>query len=273
MGKTSTSGPDALAAVFAAIALEAAAPVMRVYARGAEPRLKSDLSPVTEADEESERVIFAALARAAPGVPVVSEEAVSRGEIPPFGREFILVDPLDGTREFLGRNGEFTINIALVREGVPVAGAIYAPVGEKLWFAGRAAWAVDAAPGAPLPAPAAWRAIHTRAPPPEGLVALVSRSHLEERAEGFLAARAVAGRRAAGSSLKFCLLAQGEADVYPRFSPTMEWDIAAGDAILRAAGGAVLGEDGKPMPYGRLARGFRNDGFVAWGRAPVTPRA
>ena len=266
--KTGFADRDALAMVFAAIALRAAVPVMRVYSHGCAPRTKADASPVTEADEEAERVILEALAREAAGIPVVSEEAMSRGECPDFDGECILVDPLDGTREFLGRNVEFTINIALARAGAPVCGAIYAPARETLWFAGASAFAVAAKPGDGLPAPATWRGIATRTPPASGPVALVSRSHLEARSEQFLAGRKIVERRAAGSSLKFCLLAQGDADVYPRFGPTMEWDIAAGDAILRAAGGMVLGEDGHPMTYGSRARGFRNGGFVAWGRAP-----
>lgn len=259
----------ALAELFAAITLAAAAPIMDVYTRGSAPRLKADSSPVTEADEEAERVILAALAAGAPGIPVVSEEAASLGRFPVCGHEFILVDPLDGTREFLARNGEFTVNIALVRGGVPVCGAIYAPIPGKLWFAGAAAFAADVRPGEALPAAPLRRAIATRDPPAEGLRALVSRSHLDARSGGFLAGLAIASRHAAGSSLKFGLIAEGAADVYPRFSPTMEWDIAAGDAILRAAGGMTLGEDGAPMRYGGQANGFRNSGFVAWGRAPL----
>lgn len=260
---------DALARVFASIALRAAVPVMRVYARGCDARIKPDASPVTEADEAAERVILDALVREAAGVPVVSEEAMSRGECPEFGAQCILVDPLDGTREFLGRNGEFTINIALVRDGAPVCGAIYAPARDTLWFAGSTAFVVAVRPGDELPDMAAWRGIHSRKPPAAGAVALVSRSHLDPRSERFLDARGIVERSPVGSSLKFCLLAQGDADVYPRFGPTMEWDVAAGDAILRAAGGMVLGEDGHPMIYGSRARDFRNGGFVAWGRAPA----
>ena len=257
---------DALAERFAAIALAAAGPVMEVYARGAHPRVKSDRSPVTDADERAEAVILEALARELAGVPVVSEEAVAREGAPTVGEDFVLVDPLDGTREFLARNGEFTVNIALVRAGAPVCGVIFAPAMRRLWLAGARAFAVDCAAGGMLPARAVWRGIVTRAPDLSP-VALVSRSHPDERTRAFLDDLGVGERRAHGSSLKFGLIAEGEADVYPRFGPTMAWDIAAGDAIVRAAGGIVLDEAGKPMRYGP-GNGFRNGGFVAWGRAP-----
>jgi 3'(2'), 5'-bisphosphate nucleotidase len=259
---------DEIAQMFVAIALLAGRQIMDVYERGCSGWLKSDGSPVTEADELAERTILAELAVVAPGVPVVSEEAAAQGKCPAIGSTFILVDPLDGTREFLSRNGEFTVNIALVRDGAPVCGVIFAPATGRLWFSGETAYATNVA-GGKLPAPAHWRRLQTRKPPASGLVALVSRSHLDERSSSLLDTMKVYARGITGSSLKFGLIAQGDADVYPRFSPTMEWDIAAGDAILRAAGGGVVGEDAQLMVYGNHGANFRNGNFVAWGRVPV----
>ncbi len=258
---------DAAAQAFARIALAAGQAVMDVYAGACVARAKADSSPVTEADERAEAVILGQLSQAFPGVPVVAEESVARGVTPLCGSRFILVDPLDGTREFLARNGEFTVNIALVDAGVPVAGVVYAPALEKLWLGGAAAWACAASPGGETPPASAWRRISARKPRAEGLVALCSRSHGDAGTEDFLAGHRIAGRVNAGSSLKFCLIAEGEADVYPRFGPTMEWDVAAGEAVLRAAGGRVLTPDGAELRYGKAAAGFRNGFFIAWGKA------
>ena len=258
---------DAAARVFARIALAAGQAVMDVYAGACTARAKADSSPVTEADERAEAVILARLAQAFPGIPVIAEESVARGIVPLCGSRFILVDPLDGTREFLARNDEFTVNIALIDAGVPVAGVVYAPALAKLWIGGARAWACAAWPGGDLPPASAWREISARKPRAEGLVARCSRSHGDAGTEKFLAGRRIAGRVNAGSSLKFCLIAEGEADVYPRFGPTMEWDIAAGEAVLRAAGGRVLTPDGAELRYGKAAAGFRNGFFIAWGKA------
>ena len=152
----------------------------------------------------------------------------------------------------------------MIANGAPIAGAVYAPAIERLWFAGGKAHVCKVEVGLPLPEPSAWREIRTRAAP-KGLIALASRSHTDAQTESFLATLPIEGRRAAGSSLKFCVVAEGEADVYPRFGPTMEWDTAAGDAVLRAAGGVVLQGDGQTLAYGKLAQGLRNGGFVAWG--------
>lgn len=255
---------DGLAESFGRIALVAGRAIMQVYG-ACEAREKADSSPVTDADEQAEAVILAELARVCPGVPVVAEESAAKGVTPDCGDRFILVDPLDGTREFLARNGEFTVNIAMIENGAPVAGAVYAPALGKLWLGGDRASLCDAAPGGDLPPASARRAISARAPRPDGLVALCSRSHGDPATEAFLADLKIAGRTSAGSSLKFCLIAEGEADVYPRFGPTMEWDIAAGEAVLRAAGGRVVDTNGQPMRYGKAAGGFRNGGFVAWG--------
>jgi 3'(2'),5'-bisphosphate nucleotidase len=190
---------------------------------------------------------------------------MSRGEIPLIGREFILVDPLDGTREFLSRNGEYTVNIALVRDGSPCCGAVYAPALARLWVGGTIARTVEVKPDGALPAPDRWRPIKVRTAPPEGLTALVSRSHCDAETEAWLARLPVATRKEAGSSLKFCVLAEGDADVYPRFGPTMEWDIAAGHAVLKAAGGTIATVDGTRLRYGKIEQGFRNPGFIACG--------
>jgi len=201
----------------------------------------------------------------ASAIPIVAEESVAHGAQTAIGRSFILVDPLDGTREFIACNGEFTINIALVRDGVPVAGAVYAPALGRLWFGGERAFVCEAAVGAPLPQKTSWRRIGARAAPSHGLIALASRSHCDPATEAFLARLPIGERRSAGSSLKFCALAEGAADVYPRFSPTMEWDTAAGDAVLRAAGGIVLAVEGGALLYGKTGARLRNGGFVAWG--------
>jgi 3'(2'), 5'-bisphosphate nucleotidase len=255
---------DAIALTLADIALEAGPAVMEVYACAAQSRAKADGSPVTLADHLAEAIIVERLAALAPDIAVVAEEAAAAGVTPVVGRRFFLVDPLDGTREFIARNGEFTINIGLVEDGRPIAGAVYAPAVEKIWFGGRRAFMARAETGARLAAPEDWRGLKTRAAP-ERLTALASRSHCDPDTESFLARLGVAERVSAGSSIKFCVVAEGQADVYPRFAPTMEWDTAAGDAVLRAAGGAVLQLDGAPLVYGKAAQAFRNGGFVCWG--------
>ena len=259
---------DEVAEIFAELTVEAAVAVMCVYAGDAHARQKADKSMVCDADERAETIILAGLAKRLPHIPIIAEEAASRGEKPRCGRAFILVDPVDGTREFLHRNGEFTINIALIVDGVPRAGAVYAPAIERLWMAGAHAWSLRVAPGAELPPVAERTPIKVRANPDCGLTALASRSHADEKTEAFLSQLPIAERRSAGSSLKFCLVAEGDADVYPRFGPTMEWDTAAGDAVLRAAGGVVLDESGAMMRYGKAETQYRNGAFVAWGEKP-----
>ncbi len=258
---------DALARQFAALAVRAGAVIMDIYASGCDVRVKGDGSPVSVADEQAEALILAGLGALMPGMPVLAEEAAARGEVPRLGDTFILVDPLDGTREFISRNGEFTVNIALVSAGVPVAGAVYAPVLETLWYGGASAMAAQIAPGQDLQQAKEWRALKVRQPPAAGLTALASRSHGDAATEQFLARLPIAERIAAGSSLKFCRVAEGKADVYPRFGPTMEWDTAAGDAVLRAAGGMTLDENGRPFAYGKADQHYRNGAFAAWGDA------
>ncbi|MBC54228.1 MAG: 3'(2'),5'-bisphosphate nucleotidase [Gammaproteobacteria bacterium] len=240
------------------VARDAGRVIMAIYATDFAVRGKQDESPVTEADEQAEQVIVTALRKLTPGVPVIAEEAVAAGHLERAGALFWLVDPLDGTREFVNRNGEFTVNIALIEDGAPVLGVVYAPAIDRLFAgaAGEGAFVVD---------DAGRRAIQTREVPAAGLTVVASRSHGDpQRIEDFLAGRKVAERRNAGSSLKICLVAAGEADLYPRFSRTMEWDIAAGDAVLRAAGGRLTDADGQLMRYGKP--GLENADFLVWGR-------
>ena len=242
---------------------------MEEYAKGLDARAKADGSPVTAADERAEAIIVERLREIAPDVAIVAEEAAAAGADLVAPHLFFLVDPLDGTREFLSRNGEFTINIGLIENGVPVAGAVYAPALGRLWFGGDSAYAAEVAPGDPLPE--AFMPLRVRRAP-AALAALASRSHADAATEAFLARLGVQERISAGSSLKFCRIAEGLADVYPRFGPTMEWDTAAGDAVLRAAGGGVAGLDGAALRYGKLDKGLRNEGFVGWGDPALAPR-
>ena len=263
---------DMIAEFFAEVALAAGPVIMVEYAKGCEVRTKKDSSPVTIADERAEEVILSLLRARATAIPIVAEESIARGVQTAIGRNFLLVDPLDGTREFIACNGEFTVNIGLVRDGAPVAGAVYAPALGRLWFGGDRAFVCDAAVGAPLPDRSSWRQIHARRAPAKDLIALASRSHCDPATEAFLAKLPVGDRRSAGSSLKFCALAEGAADVYPRFAPTMEWDTAAGDAVLRAAGGVVLDVQGGALRYGKEETRLRNGGFVAWGDPALASR-
>jgi 3'(2'), 5'-bisphosphate nucleotidase len=214
---------------------------------------------VTEADERAQEVICSGLAGLSPQLPVVAEEgpAEERGEAPD-GR-FWLVDPLDGTKEFLNRSDEFTVNIALIEDGAPILGVVLAPALGRLFAADQETALVEDESGR--------RELSARSSPAEGVTIVSSRSHGDPDAlSRFTAGRKVAASTTAGSSLKFCLLAAGEADLYPRLGRTMEWDTAAGDAILRAAGGRVTDLDGQPLRYGKP--GFENPHFVALGRGP-----
>jgi 3'(2'), 5'-bisphosphate nucleotidase len=237
---------------------EAGALVMRVYATDFQVEIKGDESPVTLADQCAEKVIFEGLRRIAPGIPVVGEEAASMGDVPDVSNRFWLVDPIDGTKEFISRNGEFTVNIALIDHGVPVLGLVLAPALGRLFAgaAGLGAWVEDGQ---------GRRAISVRTVPDDGLAVVGSRHHGDDEAvTSLLAGRRIATRRTVGSSLKLCLVAEGAADVYPRFGRTMEWDTAAGDAVLRAAGGAVKTASGELLAYAKP--GFENPDFAAWGR-------
>ncbi len=250
-------------------AARAGAAIMAHFQSLTEVELKSDQSPVTRADKDSEAIILAALAAFAPHIPVVSEEA--GGALAQLGRRFFLVDPLDGTREFIDKRTDFTINIALVEDGRPRFGLVYAPA--------RALLALTAADGVavkaelrPEPRGADFSALRptplkVRAANPQALTAVVSHSHNDAPTEAFLSGLNITERSSAGSAVKFLALAEGRADVYPRFGPTMEWDTAAGHAVLEAAGGRVATVNGTPLSYGKVESGLRNPGFVAWGPA------
>lgn len=243
-------------------ALAAGREIMAVYEGEITVSHKDDSSPQTEADIRGEKAILAHLDRTCPGIPVVAEEAAAAGETPEdFGTRFFLVDPLDGTKEFINRNGDFTVNIALVEEGVPVAGVVYAPARGRLFLGALALGATQATVSDGVPGPA--RPITIRPRPAEGLTVVASRSHRSPETDDYLKDFDVAELKPAGSSLKFCVVAAGEADLYPRHGPTMEWDTAAGHAVLLAAGGRVETLDGKPLAYGKP--GFRNPYFVARG--------
>lgn len=231
--------------------------IMEIYtAEDFEVRVKSDSSPVTDADLRAESAILGGLAELTPDVPIVAEERVEAGEVPAaLGARFWLVDPLDGTKEFLSRNGEFTVNIALVDADEPVLGVVHAPALDATYVG---AWG-----GAWLRGSGGSHELTVRKPGPEGMAVLVSRSHLDPETEEWLADVRVSERVSAGSSLKFCRIAEGRADLYPRFGRTMEWDTAAGDAVLRMAGGTVREVGGERLRYGKP--GFANPGFVAYG--------
>ena len=255
---------DQLARRFAEICLEAAVPVMEVYASDFTAEQKEDRSPVTEADRRAEAIILERLADYLPGVPVLAEESFEAGVRPVVKDRFLLVDPVDGTKEFIKKNGEFTINIALIENGVPVAGCVYAPALDRIFLGGDTALAGAARPGSTL-AEAALSPITVRTPPQGGKTAVMSRSHADETTKAFAQSQGVTETVSAGSSLKFCRVAEGAADLYPRFAPTMEWDTGAGHAVLAAAGGAVTNPDGTPFRYAKTEAGYKNGPFVAWG--------
>ncbi len=263
-----------LARLFANLAVAAGALAMEVLDNlSIESRLKSDASPVTEADERIEAYLLRELERSLPGVPFLAEESAARGMTLGAEQSFLLIDPIDGTREFLARSPDFTVNVALAEQSAPRVGAVYAPAQGRIWFAGARGYEADAAPGQSLPPAQDWRLLRSRSRPQDGLVALISKSHLDEETKAFLSTQRIARSVPAGSSLKFCLLARGEADVYPRFGPTMEWDTAAGDAVLRAAGGATLDPQGATLRYGKADAGYRNGPFIAWADAAARDAA
>ncbi len=221
---------------------------------------------MTAADEASEALILEGLAHLMPGVPVIAEESVGRGRPKALGPSFLVVDPLDGTKEFLAGRDEFTVNVALVTNGTPIAGIIAAPALGLIWrgVVGGGAERLRVKPGA-TPSEAYDRSnIHARAAPARLTVA-TSRTHLDKITEGFLARLPVAKHCLCGSAIKFCHIAEGSADVYPRLSPTREWDVAAGCAILTAAGGIVTTPAGTPLDFGRVAEKFLVPAFIAWG--------
>jgi 3'(2'), 5'-bisphosphate nucleotidase len=244
----------------------AAAAILAVRAGSLDITIKPDQSPVTAADRAAEEVIVAGLARILPGTCVVSEEAAEVSLPGGLPDTFVLVDPLDGTRELVAGREEFTVNLALVSGGRPRLGLVAAPAQGQIWrgVEGQGAERLQLRPGAPA-AEAKRIAIHTRPCPRSGIVAAVSRSHLDRETDAFLARLPVAQRLSCGSAIKFCHLAEGSADVYPRFSPICEWDAAAGHAVLAAAGGMLTRPDGAALRYGRIDAGLRIAAFVAWG--------
>ena len=252
----------------AALALEAGAIIMDVYSQDFDVQVKQDASPVTEADKRAEQLILKGLSTIAPDLPVLAEEAVAAGKIPDIGNRFALVDPLDGTKEFVHKRGEFTVNIAIIEHGRPIMGVVYAPYLKRLFVAKSvsSAWQADAAPGARHMPPAdKRRPLRIRRAPDAGITAIASKSHRTLETDTFLEKFKVQNLTSAGSSLKFCLIASGEADLYPRMGRTMEWDTAAGHAVVEAAGGRVLCEDGTPLLYGKTERGYDNPHFIVYG--------
>lgn len=251
------------------IALKAGAAIMAHYEKGVVAKHKEDNSPVTIADDDAERIILDGLQIVAPHIPVVSEEQAAAGHIPTIADIFFLVDPLDGTKEFLNKNGEFTVNIALIENRVPVAGVVYAPAKNRMFygFGAGEAYEQDIVPNTDgsLEAGQAPQRISVRKPAEDGLVIIASRTHRDQKTDEYLNLYRVKEFLAAGSSLKFCLIAAGEADLYPRHGRTMEWDTAAGHAVLAAAGGSVTQLDGVPLLYGKTERGLDNPFFVARG--------
>ncbi|MEO8548118.1 MAG: 3'(2'),5'-bisphosphate nucleotidase CysQ [Sphingomicrobium sp.] len=245
----------------AVAAREAGEAILEIVRRGFEVERKRDSSPVTEADRAAELIILAALARAAPGVPVIAEEEVAAGRIPAHDAIYFLVDPLDGTKEFVRGGDDYTVNIGLIVDGVPRLGVVFAPARGALHggLIGHGAWVEDER--------GERRPIASRQPG-DALTAVASKSHFNQATADYLDHAAHGcGHVAVGSSLKFCIIAEGQADVYPRLSPTSEWDTAAGHAVLLAAGGRVDGPDGTALRYGK--RAFINRGFVATGGWPA----
>ena len=248
----------------ARIAYDAGAIVLSHYTDVITATRKEDQSPVTAADVEAERFILKRLAQLAPDVPVVAEEEVAAGRTPKVGKHFFLVDPLDGTKEFVNKNGEFTVNIAEIIDGKPVRGVVYVPARDRIFYGESLSGAYDMhCPPGGAPDFAEGHQISAREPGKDGLVVAISRSHNDGKTAEYLAAYQVKSFLVAGSSLKFCLIAAGEADLYPRHGRTMEWDTAAGHAVLAAAGGALTTIDGKPFHYGKP--GFANPHFIARG--------
>jgi len=239
-----------------AAAVTASAVITRIYAAPLVAMSKADGSPVTAADQAAEAEILARLD--ATGIPILAEESVAAGIVPELDGQFFCVDPLDGTKEFLKRNGEFTVNIALIEAGLPVMGVIVVPVTGAVFVGGpQGAFETTLVAGQP----GNWTPIH---PLPTGPLRIMgSRSHGHAAMADLCAQLAVSRNVSVGSSLKFCLLARGDAQLYPRFTPTSEWDTAAGQAILTAAGGAVLTLDGEPLRYGKREQDFLNPFFVA----------
>ncbi|MEM1087115.1 MAG: 3'(2'),5'-bisphosphate nucleotidase CysQ [Pseudomonadota bacterium] len=251
----------------ARIALQAGVLIMEIYESDFQIEHKDDKSPVTEADQRAETLILTELAKVEPDLKVIAEESVSDGHIPEHGSRFALVDPVDGTREFINKRGEFTVNIAIIEHGKPVMGVVFAPALKRLFVAESPfeGWEADVASGAPVPPDDARKSLSIRKAPEAGLTAIASASHRSDETNAFLDTQNVTNIISAGSSLKFCLIAAGEADLYPRHGRTMEWDTAAGHAVAQAAGARVSTLDGALLTYGKTERGYDNPHFIVWG--------
>lgn len=249
------------------IASRAASAILAVDPATAKRRTKPDRSLVSAADEASNSKIIKGLSQLLPGMPIVSEEAIKPSGVSQLGPIFVLVDPLDGTREFLAGRNEFTVNIGLVVDGIPAVGIIVAPALGLVWrgVVGRGAERFRLSPGATAAEAGETIAIRTRRWPAEGVVAAVSRSHFDTVTAAFLARLPIKSQIVCGSSIKFCRIAEGSADIYARLAPTHEWDIAAGHAIVTAAGGAVMAPQGTSLMYGGATDGFRVPAFIAFG--------
>ena len=246
-----------LAKLLEPVALKAGAKIMEIYSSDPEVDLKRDGSPVTEADLAAEKIILTALAKIAPDIPVISEENSTSHSLD-APKTFFLVDPLDGTKEFTKRDGKgsFTVNIALIENEIPIMGIVYAPALDRLFVGVDGEGAIEKSKSNES-------SLSVRNPKLENIVAVASASHRDGLTDNWLAERGINNTISIGSSLKFCLIAAGEADVYPRFGPTMEWDTAAGDAILRAAGGKMTKIDKAKFVYGKPD--YFNGPFIAWG--------
>jgi 3'(2'),5'-bisphosphate nucleotidase len=262
---------SALAESLLGAAISAGDAILDVRSRTLAVERKADASPVTEADRAAEKIILAALAEVAPGVPVVAEEAVSAGDLPEVGGTFFLVDPLDGTKEFIGGGSDFTVNIALIRDGEPAMGIVYTPATGTLYvgISDGGAWMAEVENDTV----GARSSIAVRSAG-DTIDVVASKSHRTPETDAYIAKYPVGELVSAGSSLKFCLVAEGKADLYPRMGTTMQWDIAAGDAVLRAAGGTVVTLDGQVFRYGPNGNegvgAFRNPWFIAAGG--LTPK-
>jgi 3'(2'), 5'-bisphosphate nucleotidase len=261
------SNPDEIAQRLAAIASEAARLLRGMENARLEQRLKDDGSPTTAADLAAEQLIIRRLNEVWPGVPVVAEETASTAHTADF---FFLVDPLDGTGDFIHGTGEYSVNIALIQGRRPLAAAVAAPAQGSIWIAGTTARmsTMTKEDGGTFD----WQDIRVRSAPEDGLVALVSRRHGDIATEACLSVLSIGTRRMTSSALKFCLIASGEADIYVRCGATMEWDTAAGDHILCCAGGSVVGPGGIPLSYGHEDRGYRNGPFAALGDTSLAPK-
>lgn len=244
------------------LAQKAGEVIMEIYQTDFDVEIKDDQSPVTAADKAAEKIILEGLRATYPDLPIVAEEEAAEGLTPDVGTCFVLVDPLDGTREFLSRNGAFTVNIALIENETPVAGVVHAPALKRTFGGSVGTGAFELVETGRKPIAARQKKEGT-------LTAVASRSHLDEKTDAFLTEIGVSETVSIGSSLKFCLLAAGEADIYPRFGRTMEWDTAAGHAVLAAAGGSVTNENGSDFTYAKRNQphdvDFANPGFIARG--------